>query len=190
MSLICVKREKISKQKECLDWLDSIHPKYISVVDTGLNEYVIFDLVSNILYTSATKVGLEFVLPEQFCIHIANHFKIEPFSIVFEPKKATQNKGCKFDTDGDGNCHIHPEGCPPKVKRYAMILNSFNGKPELIETESSYHKVKYVNESDFVALEKRLHDLEDAVRSEREGTLTMDQDVTITEAIESSEARQ
>lgn len=20
-------------------------------------------------------------------------------------------KGCKFDTDGDGNCHIHPKGC-------------------------------------------------------------------------------
>lgn len=112
MSTICIKREKISKQKSCLDWLDLIHPKYISVLDTGLGEYICFDLNSNILYTSKVKMEYEFELPEQFCVHIANHFKIEPF--VFEPKKASQIKGCKFDTDGDGNCHIHPEGCPKK----------------------------------------------------------------------------
>lgn len=23
------------------------------------------------------------------------------------------NQRCMFDTDGDGNCHVHPNGCPP-----------------------------------------------------------------------------
>ena len=28
------------------------------------------------------------------------------------PEEAPAVAGCKFDTDGDGNCPIHPEGCP------------------------------------------------------------------------------
>lgn len=31
-------------------------------------------------------------------------------------------KGCERDTDGDGNCDIHPNGCPPTepVKQYEL----------------------------------------------------------------------
>lgn len=31
--------------------------------------------------------------------------------ITFVP--APPNKGCELDSDGDGNCHVHPNGCPP-----------------------------------------------------------------------------
>lgn len=25
-------------------------------------------------------------------------------------------QGCKWDTDGDGNCAYHPNGCPPELR--------------------------------------------------------------------------
>lgn len=27
-------------------------------------------------------------------------------------KASREGWGCRFDTDGDGNCHVHPNGCP------------------------------------------------------------------------------
>lgn len=30
------------------------------------------------------------------------------------PEEPTPKRGCQFDTDGDGNCPFHPNGCPPE----------------------------------------------------------------------------
>jgi hypothetical protein len=42
-------------------------------------------------------------------------------------------KGCKFDTDSDGNCHIHPQGCPSEI-----VIAELRAEVERLTTNRNY----------------------------------------------------
>lgn len=48
-------------------------------------------------------------------------------------------KGCKLDNDGDGNCPLHPRGCPPEPDAAVIAImgdiNVVAAKLELLKRE-------------------------------------------------------